>query len=164
MSNHPAFVETMTVRLKVNGREVVREVSVRRLLADFIREDLRLTATHLGCDHGACGACTVILNGASVRSCLTLAVQADGGEVTTLEGFGSDGDLDPLRQAFREHHAIQCGFCTSGMLITARELLDSTRGPISPEHVRHALSGNLCRCTGYANIIDAVVSVAARRD
>lgn len=159
----PEFVERVNVRLSVNGREVAREVDVRRLLVDFLREDLRLTATHLGCEEGACGACSVILNGESVRSCLTLAVQAADGEILTLEGLEPDGELSPLKQAFREHHATQCGFCTAGMLMTARELLERTQGPLDEQLVRNALSGNLCRCTGYANIVAAVVSVAAKR-
>jgi len=154
-------VEAREIRLVVNGREVVRQVAVRRLLADFLREDLGLTATRLACEHGACGACTVIVDGRSARSCLLLAVQADGAEVRTVEGMAEGARLHPLQQAFWEHHALQCGFCTSGFLMTALELVES-RAVTGEEEVRHALSGNLCRCTGCANIVAAVL--AAMRD
>ena len=155
--NHSQFTDRQTIRLRVNGQEIEREVEVRKLLADFLREDLDLTATHLGCEHGVCGACTVMLNGDSVRSCLLLAVQADGGELLTVEGLARDGDLHPLQQAFWDHHALQCGFCTSGFLMSAYDLLQKNPHP-SEEDVRHGLSGNLCRCTGYANIIQAVMA------
>ena len=151
----PEFTTTRTVRLRVNGQDVERQVEVRRLLADFLRHDLGLTATHLGCEHGVCGACTVMLNGNSVRSCLLLAVQADGGEVMTLEGLADGEQLHPLQQAFWDHHALQCGFCTSGFLMSAYDLLAKNPQP-SEEEIRHGLSGNLCRCTGYANIVEAV--------
>ena len=157
--NHSQFTARQTIRVRVNGQEIEREVEVRKLLADFLREDLELTATHLGCEHGVCGACTVVLNGDSVRSCLLLAVQADGGELLTVEGLARDGDLHPLQQAFWDHHALQCGFCTSGFLMSAYDLLQKNPRP-SEEDVRHGLSGNLCRCTGYANIVTAVLSVA----
>ena len=149
-----------TVRLTVNGAAFEREVEPRRLLADFLREDLGLTGTHVGCEHGVCGACTVILDGASARSCLTLAVQADGAAVTTVEGLGSVESLHPLQRAFREHHALQCGFCTPGMLMTALDLLRNHPSPTERE-IRDGLSGNLCRCTGYEHIVRAVRAAAA---
>lgn len=151
--------ETQRIRFTLNGREVEAEVPVRRLLADFLRQDLGLVGTRIGCEHGVCGACTVLIDRESVRSCLTLAVQADGAEVTTLEGLGPDGAMHPLQQAFWDHHAMQCGYCTSGILMTAWDLLD--KNPDADEAaVRHALSGNLCRCTGYANMVRAVTAVA----
>jgi aerobic-type carbon monoxide dehydrogenase small subunit (CoxS/CutS family) len=156
---HSQFTDRQTIRLRVNGQEVEREVEVRKLLADFLREDLGLTATHLGCEHGVCGACTVVLNGDSVRSCLLFAVQADGGELLTVEGLAQNGQLHPLQQAFWDHHALQCGFCTSGFLMSAYDLLQKNPHP-SKEEVRHSLSGNLCRCTGYANIVAAVMAAA----
>lgn len=154
------LIERQTIRLRVNGEKIEREVEVRKLLADFLREDLSLTATHLGCEHGVCGACTVLLNGDSVRSCLLLAVQADGGEVMTVEGLAKDGQMHPLQQAFWDHHALQCGFCTSGFLMSSYDLLQKNPHP-TEEEVRYGLSGNLCRCTGYANIIEAVMAVAS---
>ena len=153
------FTHTHTIRLRINGQEVEREVEVRRLLADFLRHELGLTATHLGCEHGVCGACTVMLNGQSVRACLLLAVQADGGEIMTLEGLADGEKLHPLQQAFWDHHALQCGFCTSGFLMSAYDLLQKNPHPTQDE-IRHGLSGNLCRCTGYTNIIKAVQAVA----
>ncbi|MFZ0660113.1 MAG: (2Fe-2S)-binding protein [Candidatus Binataceae bacterium] len=157
-----SFTERRTIRIAVNGVEVEREVCVRTLLADFIREDLRLTGTHLGCEHGVCGACTVVLDGQSVRSCLMLAVQAEGCTLETIEGLACDGKLSPLQEAFREEHALQCGFCTSGFLMTARELLEDEPNP-NEQQVREAISGNLCRCTGYANIVAAIMRAAATR-
>ncbi len=153
------FTRKQTIRLRINGQEVEREVEVRRLLADFLRHELGLTATHLGCEHGVCGACTVMLNGESVRACLLLAVQADGGEIMTLEGLADGEKLHPLQQAFWDHHALQCGFCTSGFLMSAYDLLQKNPHPTEDE-IRHGLSGNLCRCTGYTNIIKAVQAVA----
>jgi carbon-monoxide dehydrogenase small subunit len=153
---------TREIRLVVNGQEVVRQVVVRRLLADFLREDLGLTATRLACEHGVCGACTVILDGRSVRSCLLFAVQADGAEVRTVEGMAEGDRMHPLQKAFWDHHAIQCGFCTSGFLMTALELVES-RSSAEEEEVRQALSGNLCRCTGYANVVAAVLAVLKDR-
>ncbi len=153
------FTHTHTIRLRINGQEVEREVEVRRLLADFLRHELGLTATHLGCEHGVCGACTVMLNGESVRACLLLAVQADGGAIMTLEGLADGEKLHPLQQAFWDHHALQCGFCTSGFLMSAYDLLQKNPHPTQDE-IRHGLSGNLCRCTGYTNIIKAVQAVA----
>ena len=159
--DNPQFTERQTIRLRVNGQEVEREVEVRKLLADFLREDLGLTATHLGCEHGVCGACTVILNGDSVRSCLLFAVQADGGELLTVEGLAQEGQMHPLQQSFWDNHALQCGFCTSGFLMSAYDLLQKNPHP-SEDEVRYGLSGNLCRCTGYANIIKAVMAVARK--
>ncbi len=153
---------TREIRLVVNGREVVREAAVRRLLADFLREDLGLTATRLACEHGVCGACTVMLDGRSVRSCLLFAVQADGAEVRTVEGMAEGDRMHPLQKAFWDHHALQCGFCTSGFLMTALEIVES-RSSAGEEEVRQALSGNLCRCTGYANNVEAVLAVIRDR-
>lgn len=150
-----------TIRVRVNGREYERTVEARLLLADFLRHDLGLTATHLGCEHGVCGACTIIVDGESVRSCLLFAVQADGADIRTLEGLADGDELHPLQQAFWDHHALQCGFCTSGFLMTAVDVLQKTPHP-SEDEIRHALSGNLCRCTGYANIVKAVRAVAER--
>jgi carbon-monoxide dehydrogenase small subunit len=145
----------MKARFLLNGRGVEAEVPARTTLADCIRHDLRQTGTHVGCEHGVCGACTVIVNGAAVRSCLMLAVQANGASVTTVEGLSSDEALSPLQAAFRKHHALQCGFCTPGMLTTAHALL--TEEPdASKERIREVLSGNVCRCTGYIPIVEAV--------
>ena len=143
------------VTLRVNGEERSAEVDVRRTLADFLRDDLGLTGTHLGCEHGVCGACTVLLDGASIRSCLLLAVQAEGAEVLTVEGLARDAELHPLQQAFWDEHALQCGFCTPGFLLTAVELLRETADP-SEEDIRAAIGGNLCRCTGYVNVVAAI--------
>lgn len=155
------FAARQTIRVRVNGREYERTVEARLLLADFLRHDLGLTATHLGCEHGVCGACTIIVDGESVRSCLLFAVQADGADIRTLEGLADGDELHPLQQAFWDHHALQCGFCTSGFLMTAVDVLQKTPHP-SEDEIRHALSGNLCRCTGYANIVEAVRAVAER--
>ena len=152
--------ERRTIRLTVNGASFEREVEPRRLLADFLREDLGLTGTHIGCEHGVCGACTIILDGDSARSCLTLAVQADGAQVQTVEGLGTVDALHPLQRAFREHHALQCGFCTPGMLMAALDLLRKHPSPTERE-IRKGLSGNLCRCTGYEHIVRAVRTAAA---
>jgi aerobic-type carbon monoxide dehydrogenase small subunit (CoxS/CutS family) len=150
------------IRLTVNGKAYEKTVSVRLSLADFIREHLDLTGTHLGCEHGVCGACTIQLNGRSARSCLTLAVQADGAEIVTIEGLRSaDGTRHPMQEAFFQSFALQCGYCTPGMLISAIELLRDNPDPDEQE-VREALSGNICRCTGYQAIVDAVLSVARR--
>lgn len=147
---------TRTVRMWVNGAEYEREVEVRKHLADFLRSDLGLRGTHLGCEHGVCGACTILLDGASVRSCIIYAVQADGAEITTVEGLAlPEGPLHPIQEAFREHHGLQCGFCTPGFLICAYEFLKEAHGP-SEDEIREAISGNLCRCTGYGGIVDAV--------
>jgi carbon-monoxide dehydrogenase small subunit len=157
------MTDAATIRATVNGETVEETVEPRLLLVDFLRETLGLTGTHIGCEHGICGACTVLLNGDSVRSCLTFAVQADGAEITTVEGLGTIDDLSPLQRLFREHHALQCGFCTPGMLITVTDLL--SKYPLaSDEEIRAGLSGNLCRCTGYEHIVRAVRAAVARRD
>src|SRR5438874_13840927 len=145
----------MSVRFRVNGREVEVEVEPRLTLADCLRHHLRLNGTHVGCEHGVCGACTVIVDGAAVRSCLMLAVQTEGAAVTTVEGLSRDDALSPLQAAFRKHHALQCGFCTPGMLTTAHALL-TDEPDADKAGIREVLSGNLCRCTGYIAIVDAV--------
>jgi carbon-monoxide dehydrogenase small subunit len=139
----------------------VAEVEPRRLLVDFLREDLHLLGTHIGCEHGVCGTCTVLLNGASIRSCITLAVQADGTEISTVEGLATASELHPLQEGFKEEHGLQCGFCTPGMMMAAKALLDANPDP-TEEDVRWALSGNLCRCTGYQNIVKSVLWAAAK--
>jgi carbon-monoxide dehydrogenase small subunit len=151
---------THPIRLRVNGRAFAGEVEPRKHLADFLRHDLGLTGTHIGCEHGACGACTILLDGAAVRSCLLFAVQADGAEITTVEGLaGEGGALNPLQQAFRNYHGLQCGFCTPGMLMTLTAFL--SENPDADEHaIRDAISGNLCRCTGYESIVDAALDAA----
>jgi len=150
------------IRLTVNGRAVTGEVEPRRNLADFLREDLDLTGTHVGCEHGVCGACTVLLAGEPVRACLLLAVQADGAQVTTIEGLAPpEGGLHPVQEAFWDRHALQCGFCTPGMVLTAAALLRRNPRPTEAE-IRVELSGNLCMCTGYINIIRAVRLAAER--
>jgi aerobic carbon-monoxide dehydrogenase small subunit len=149
--------------MRVNGRPLELEVEPRRLLADVLREDAHLFGTHLGCEHGVCGACTVLVDGEPARSCLMLAVQADGAEVTTVEGLTPNGSaLHPLQEAFRDHHALQCGFCTPGFLMTALHLLRERPGIDDEDEIRDALAGNLCRCTGYSNIVDAVRDAASR--
>ena len=148
------------VVMTVNGIEYTRHVSVRLSLADFLRHELELTGTHLGCEHGVCGACTILLDGASARACLTLAVQCHGHDIVTVEGLSEHPQLNTLQQAFMTHHALQCGFCTPGMLITITELLREHPQP-SEADVRTALSGNLCRCTGYAGIVAATLAAAA---
>jgi carbon-monoxide dehydrogenase small subunit len=153
--------QTCTIRLTVNGEPRVAEVEPRRLLVDFLREDLGLTGTHIGCEQGVCGTCTVLLNGASIRSCITLAVQADGGEVSTVEGLAVGGELHPLQDEFSEKQGLQCGYCTPGMLMRAQEILAQNPDP-TPEQVRAAIASNLCRCTGYQFITEAVLAAAAR--
>ncbi|MGB7076111.1 MAG: (2Fe-2S)-binding protein [Xanthobacteraceae bacterium] len=148
-------------RITVNGKSHARVVESRLTLADFLRHDLGLTGTHLGCEHGVCGACTVLVDGRSARSCLMFAVQANGCDVTTVEGLAPDGQLSALQQAFMDHHGLQCGFCTPGMLITLTELLRENTEPTEQE-VREALTGNLCRCTGYAGIVKAALDAAQR--
>ena len=150
------------VSMVVNGRPIEAELEPRRTLADFLREDANLYGTHLGCEHGVCGACTILLDGEPVRSCLMLAVQADSAELTTVEGLADGDGLHPLQEAFSEHHALQCGFCTPGFLLTALYLLRERPDLDDEEEIREALSGNLCRCTGYQNIIDAVRDAAGR--
>ncbi len=152
-----------SVRLTVNGRAEEREVEPRLLFSDFLRHELGLTGTHVGCEHGVCGACTVLVDGEAVRSCLMLTVQAEGREVRTVESLASDPNhLHPLQEAFRDAHGLQCGFCTPGILMTLLPFLDENPNPTEDE-IRHALSGNLCRCTGYQHIVDAVLLAAARR-
>ena len=145
------------VSVDVNGEQIELVVPARRLLVHFLRDDLGLTGTHVGCDTGNCGACTVHVNGEPVKSCMLLAVQADGARITTVEGLAADGELTPLQRSFNEHHALQCGYCTPGMLMSATALLERTPRP-SEEEVRVALQGNICRCTGYVNIVEAVVA------
>ncbi len=147
----------VVISLTVNGEKTDREVSPRLLLSDFIRHELRLTGTHVGCEHGVCGCCTVIIDGKASRSCLTFAVQADGADVRTIESVaGHDGELHPIQQAFRECHALQCGYCTPGFIMAILNYLEEEPNPdLSEEGVREVLSGNLCRCTGYKNIVAA---------
>ncbi len=149
----------MLVSMTVNGKQYEREVEPRRLLVHFLREDLGLTGTNVGCDTSQCGACTVLLNGLAVKSCTVLAVQAQGATVTTVEGLATEGKLHPLQQAFWDNHGLQCGFCTPGMLLAAADLLRQHPEP-TEEQIRHGLEGNLCRCTGYQNIVRAVESAA----
>jgi aerobic-type carbon monoxide dehydrogenase small subunit (CoxS/CutS family) len=146
------------VDVVVNGRRRRESVEPRLLLSDFLRHTLGLTGTHVGCEHGVCGACTVLLDGAAVRSCLLLAVQADGHELQTVEGLAANGELTPLQSAFRERHALQCGFCTPGILMTAVDLL--SRGRPTREEVTDALTGQICRCTGYEPIVEAILQAA----
>ncbi len=153
--------ETRTISLTVNGKAYVKAVSVRMTLADFLRHDLRLTGTHVGCEHGVCGACTILFDGLSARSCLMLAVQANGHALTTVEGLSTGDQMHPLQQALSDHHGLQCGFCTPGMLTTLVELLHDNPSP-SAEEVRIAISGNLCRCTGYEGIVAATLDAAAK--
>ncbi|MBI2494642.1 MAG: (2Fe-2S)-binding protein [Candidatus Rokubacteria bacterium] len=153
------MAEVVTVRLTVNGVAREGRCEPRKLLVDFLREDLQLTGTHVGCEHGICGACTILLNGQAARSCIMLAVQADGAELVTVEGLMQNGKLHPLQEAFREHHALQCGFCTPGMLLTALDLLRTNPAPTEAE-IREGLSAVLCRCTGYQGIVNAVRAAA----
>jgi len=153
----------MEIVVTVNGSKYEARVEPRLLLSDFLRDTLGLTGTHVGCEHGVCGACTILLNGDSVRSCLTLAVRADGADIVTVEGLGSPDQLNALQSEFRDKHGLQCGFCTPGMLITGMDLLN--KYPLaSDEEIREGLSGNLCRCTGYQNIVAAIRAVAAQRN
>ncbi|ACM06593.1 (2Fe-2S)-binding protein [Thermomicrobium roseum] len=152
-------MQRVPITLTVNGRSISAEVEARMTLADFLREQLGLTGTKLGCEHGVCGSCTVLWDGAAVRSCLVLAAQADGANLTTIEGLATGEAMHPVQQAFWEHHGLQCGFCTPGMVLTAVALLEENPAP-SEEEIREALSGNLCRCTGYQNIVRAVRAAA----
>jgi len=156
--------QTMLVTVTVNGGRQSREVPTRMLLSDFIRHELDLTGTHVGCEHGVCGCCTVLVDGGSARSCLAFAAQVDGAEITTVEGLiTAEGELSPLQQAFKECHALQCGFCTPGFLVAITEFLErEQRADLTEAEVREAISGNLCRCTGYTNIVDAVILAAQR--
>jgi aerobic-type carbon monoxide dehydrogenase small subunit (CoxS/CutS family) len=160
LSETRAVHETRVVRTTVNGVEREAEVATRLTLADFLRHELRLTGTHIGCEHGVCGACTVRVDGAAVRSCLMLAVQANGRRIDTVEGLaGADGTLAPIQEAFSKHHALQCGFCTSGFLMSVAESLEEE--PIqTEERARDVLGGNICRCTGYAGMVEAVLEAS----
>ena len=155
------MAEKVSISLVVNGSPVSALVEPRLTLADFLRRELKLTGTHLGCEHGICGACTVLLDGQSARACLLLAAQLDGHRVTTVEGLSPDHGLSVLQQCFRSHHALQCGFCTPGLLVTAHELLQANPHP-SREQIQDTISGNICRCTGYVPIVDAIEEAAAR--
>ena len=148
-----------TITVEVNGDSYEREVDARRLLIHFLRDDLDLTGSHVGCDTGNCGACSVLVDGVLLKSCMMLAVQADGASIRTVEGLGSDGELDALQQAFSDHHALQCGYCTPGLLMSATALLELNPRP-SENEIRKAIQGNICRCTGYVNIVEAIKSVA----
>jgi carbon-monoxide dehydrogenase small subunit len=153
------MAEKKQIEVKVNGTSYKREVEPRMLLGDFLREELSLTGTHFGCEHGVCGACTVMFNGSSVRSCLMFAIQANGSEITTVEGIADGNQMHPLQQSFWDHHGLQCGFCTSGMLITALDLIKNF--PLAnDDEIRNQLSGNLCRCTGYQNIVTSIREAA----
>ncbi len=151
-----------TISVEINGELYEREVDARRLLVHFIRDDVDLTGTHIGCDTGNCGACTVQLDGQAIKSCMMLAVQADGASIRTVEGLGADGELNALQQSFSDHHALQCGYCTPGMLMSASHLLEQNPHP-TEEEIRKALQGNICRCTGYVNIVEAVKAVGEAR-
>ena len=153
-------MSTQHVRLSVNGVPHDVEVEPRKTLADTLREDVGLTGTHLGCEHGVCGACTVLLDGTPVRSCLMFAVQAEGHGITTIEGIATNGTLHPVQQAFSDHHGLQCGFCTPGMILASIDLLNRVPDP-SVDEIKEALGGNLCRCTGYVKIVESVQAAAA---
>ena len=153
--------DQITVSVTVNGTQYERAVEPRLLLSDFLRHELGLTGTHVGCEHGVCGACTVLFDGEPVRSCLMFAVQANGHEILTVEGLGTMDDLHPLQEAFREAHAVQCGFCTPGLLMSLVPFLEENPSPTEDE-IREAISGNLCRCTGYQHIVDAVKLAAEK--
>ncbi len=153
--------DVVTVRLRVNGVQYERAVEPRLLLSDFLRESLSLTGTHVGCEHGICGCCTVMVDGLTVRSCLMFAVQSDGAEVKTIEGLAEEGKLHPLQEAFREHHALQCGFCTPGMIFTALEVLRENPRPTDGE-IREGIGGTICRCTGYYHIVQAIKAAAQK--
>ena len=152
---------TVKVRIRVNGEDREAEVEPRLLLVHFIREDLGLTGTHVGCDTTNCGACTIVMDGRPIKSCTVFAVQADGREITTVEGLEQDGKLHPIQEGFWQEHGLQCGFCTPGMMMTSQALLQNNSNP-SEEEIRRAISGNLCRCTGYVNIVKAVQYAAAK--
>ena len=152
-----------TIRVTINGEVYEQEVEARKLLVHFIRDVLDLTGTHVGCDTGNCGACTVLMDGKTVKSCMLLAIQADGATITTVEGLaGADGELTPLQQAFSRSHALQCGYCTPGMLLSATYLLEQSPHP-TEEEIRRGIQGNICRCTGYVNIVEAIKSASEGR-
>ena len=150
-----------SVSLKINGKEVSASIADNTILTDFLRENLGLTGTHVGCDTSQCGACVVHVDGVSVKSCTMLAVQADGKEITTIEGIGDGDNLHPMQEAFKEHHGLQCGFCTPGMIMSAIEFVTENRNPSEVE-IREALEGNICRCTGYHNIVKSVQAAAEK--
>jgi aerobic carbon-monoxide dehydrogenase small subunit len=152
-------VSRKTITVTVNGESYEREVDARRLLIHFLRDDLDLTGSHIGCDTGNCGACSVLVDGVLVKSCMLLAIQADGAKIETVEGLAQDGELTGLQQAFSDHHGLQCGYCTPGMLMSATALLRSNKHP-SEEEIRRAIQGNICRCTGYVNIVAAIKAAA----
>ena len=152
-------VSSKPISVTINGEVHERDVDARRLLVHFIRDDLGLTGTHIGCDTGNCGACTVLFDGTAVKSCMLLAVQADGASIETVESLAPDGELHVLQQAFSDHHALQCGYCTPGMLMSAKYLLDNNPEPTEHE-IRRAIQGNICRCTGYVNIVEAIAAAA----
>jgi carbon-monoxide dehydrogenase small subunit len=161
----PVSEEAVTVRLRVNGNDVEARVSPRLLLSDFLRQEMKLTGTHVGCEHGVCGACTIHIDGRPARSCLTLVVQTEGGEIRTIENLETDDGLHPVQQAFRECHALQCGFCTPGFIMSVAGLIEERDDleEAADDEVREAIAGNLCRCTGYQNIVAAVRRAAALR-
>jgi len=152
-------VSRKTITVDVNGERYEREVDARRLLIHFLRDDLDLTGSHIGCDTGNCGACSVLTDGTLVKSCMMLAVQADGTKIETVEGLASEGELNDLQQSFSEHHALQCGYCTPGMLMSATALLRQNESP-SEDEIRKGIQGNICRCTGYVNIVEAIKAAA----
>lgn len=154
------MAKSVEIKLKVNGKSYMGHCESRTLLADFLRDQLNLTGTHTGCEHGVCGVCTILFNGEAVRSCIMLAAQAEGAELTTIEGLSHEGQFHPVQRAFHENHALQCGFCTPGMLATVIDFLKANASP-SEHEVREALSAVLCRCTGYQNIVKAVLDAAA---
>ena len=150
-----------TVRININGKKISKEVSDNTLLSDYLRDELALTGTHVGCDTSQCGACVVHLDGNSVKSCTTLVVDCDGGEITTIEGLASNGKMHPMQEAFKKHHGLQCGFCTPGMVMSAVDLLKKNKNP-SEQQIRDWLEGNICRCTGYQGIVAAVKEAASK--
>ena len=149
------------VNIKINGKKISKEIADSTLLSDFIRQDLLLTGTHIGCDTSQCGACVILLNGNSVKSCTTLAADCDGSEITTIEGLSKNGKLHPMQEAFKKHHGLQCGFCTPGMVMSAVDLLQKNKNP-SEQEIRDWLEGNICRCTGYQGIVNAVKEAASK--
>ena len=149
------------VNIKINGKKISKEIADSTLLSDFIRQDLLLTGTHIGCDTSQCGACVILLNGNSVKSCTTLAADCDGSEITTIEGLSKNGKLHPMQEAFKKHHGLQCGFCTPGMVMSAVDLLQKNKNP-SEQEIRDWLEGNICRCTGYQGIVSAVKDAASK--
>jgi len=152
-------VTSKRITATINGEEIEYDVEARRLLVHFLRDDLDLTGTHVGCDTGNCGACSIVFNGMLAKSCMLLAIQADGATIETIESLSQNGELTPLQQSFSDHHALQCGYCTPGMLMSAKYLLDNNPSP-SDDEIRKAIQGNICRCTGYVNIVEAIKAAA----